>query len=114
MKIWLDAQLSPALARWISDQFNVDTSHIRDHGLLASDDSEIFEAAREAGVVLITKDRDFVDLLSRYGPPPQVIWLTCGNTSNARMKEILRSQFLPALEILGAKEPLLEIRDSLK
>jgi predicted nuclease of predicted toxin-antitoxin system len=37
----------------------------------------------------MTKDSDFVALLDRFGPPPQVIWITCGNTSNARLKEIL-------------------------
>ena len=69
MKIWLDAQLSPGLAAWISHHFDLDASHIRDHGLLGSEDSEIFEAARSAGAVFMTKDRDFVDLVSRHGPP---------------------------------------------
>jgi predicted nuclease of predicted toxin-antitoxin system len=37
----------------------------------------------------MTKDSDFVDLVERLGPPPQIIWLTCGNTSNLRLREIL-------------------------
>jgi hypothetical protein len=32
----------------------------------------------------MTKDRDFVEMLQRLGPPPKVAWVTCGNTSNAR------------------------------
>ena len=37
----------------------------------------------------MTKDSDFVLLLDKLGAPPQVIWVTCGNTSNARLKEVL-------------------------
>jgi predicted nuclease of predicted toxin-antitoxin system len=38
---------------------------------------------------VMTKDSDFVDLVERLGSPPQVIWLTYGNTSNARLRHIL-------------------------
>ena len=57
----------------------------------------------------MTKDRDFVDLVEQYGSPPQVIWLTCGNTSNARLKEILTATLLDALELLRSGERLVEI-----
>ncbi|QQE65212.1 hypothetical protein GFS31_18980 [Leptolyngbya sp. BL0902] len=57
----------------------------------------------------MTKDRDFVDLVDRLGPPPQIIWLTCGNTSNARLREILGSVLPTALEILCSGESLVEI-----
>jgi predicted nuclease of predicted toxin-antitoxin system len=36
----------------------------------------------------MTKDGDFVDLLDQHGAPPQVILVTCGNTSNARLRQI--------------------------
>ena len=37
-------------------------------------DREIFDRARLANVVVMTKDRDFVDLLECLCPPPQVLW----------------------------------------
>ena len=40
------------------------------------------EGPRQGNVIVLTKDSDFVQLLERRGPPPQVVWLTCGNTSN--------------------------------
>jgi hypothetical protein len=40
------------------------------------------------------------DLVDRLGAPPQIIWLTCGNTSNARLREILSSILLEALGLL--------------
>ena len=58
----------------------------------------------------MTKDSDFVDLVERLGPPPKIIWLTCGNTSNARLREILSATLLQALELLRTDETLVEIR----
>jgi predicted nuclease of predicted toxin-antitoxin system len=77
VKIWLDAQLPPALAPWISSTFNVTCHAVRDLGLRDADDRTIFQAARDAGdVVIFSKDSDFVDLVLRHGPPPQIVWLT--------------------------------------
>lgn len=59
----------------------------------------------------MTKDNDFVTLLQRHGPPPQVIWLTCGNTSNARLQTLLLAALPQALALLAADERLVEIRD---
>jgi len=88
VKLWLDAQLSPALATWLAATFGVECAAVRDLGLRDSTDREIFFAARAAGVVVITKDADFRTLLEQHGPPPQIIWVTCGNTSNQRLKDI--------------------------
>jgi predicted nuclease of predicted toxin-antitoxin system len=60
----------------------------------------------------MSKDSDFVVLLERFGPPPQVLWVTCGNTSNTRMREILRQSFPEARTRLEQGEPLVEISDA--
>jgi predicted nuclease of predicted toxin-antitoxin system len=52
-------------------------------------DRDIFFSAREAKAVVLTKDRDLVDLVIQLGSPPQILWATCGNTSNAKLKTIL-------------------------
>ena len=57
----------------------------------------------------MTKDSDFVDLVERLGSPPQIIWLTFGNTSNAQLKGILNTTLPRALEILATGESLVEI-----
>lgn len=107
--IWIDAHLSPAIAIWITNNFEVTAVALRDLGLRDAEDPEIFEAAKSQGVIFMTKDRDFVDLVDRLGTPPQIIWLTCGNTSNARLREILGSVLPTALEILRSGEPLVEV-----
>jgi predicted nuclease of predicted toxin-antitoxin system len=109
MIIWIDAQLSPAIANWISSNFNITALALRDLGLRDAEDLEIFAQAKEQKVILMTKDSDFVDLVKRLGSPPQVIWLTCGNTSNARLKEILTITLPRAIELLNSGEDLVEI-----
>ena len=112
MTLWLDAQISPALAVWLRMRFDLDAIAVREIGLRDAEDPDIFAAAKDASVTVMTKDSDFVDLLRRHGPPPQIVWLRCGNTSNARLKQLL-SQALPAvLPMLEAGEPLVEIGDA--
>lgn len=111
MKLWVDAQLSPHLAPWLAERFGIETCSVRSLGYRDATDEVIFAAAREAGAVVMSKDRDFPDLVERYGPPPQVIWITMGNTSNARMREVLDSLLPNALALLERGETLVEIGD---
>jgi predicted nuclease of predicted toxin-antitoxin system len=109
MTIWIDAQLSPAIATWITNTFGVTAIALRDIGMRDAEDQEIFELAKAQEAIIMTKDRDFVDLLYRLGSPPQIIWLTCGNTSNAGLQEILSATLTQALQLLQAGEMLVEI-----
>lgn len=110
MIIWVDAQLSPAIATWLTSTFGVQSIAVRDLGLREAADRVIFLAAKSAGVVVMTKDSDFVMLLEELGSPPQIIWLTCGNTSNARLRQILINALPQAIMLLESGEPLVEIR----
>lgn len=78
MTLWVDAHLSPAIATWITSTFGIAAFALRDLGLIDAEDSDIFAAAKSSGVIFMTKDSDFVHLVDRLGPPPQIIWLTCG------------------------------------
>jgi predicted nuclease of predicted toxin-antitoxin system len=110
--LWIDAQLSPYLAPWISSgYYDVEARAVRDLGLREAGDREIFLAAREADAIVLTKDRDFVTLLELLGPPPQVLWITIGNTSNAHLREVLSKSLSPAFALLRKGEPLVEIAD---
>ena len=110
MTLWIDAHLSPLIAAWLTWTFaDVQAVPLRDLGLRDAEDEEIFRAAKAAGVVVLTKDADFRHLLNQFGPPPQLLWLTCGNTSHERLQELLRATLPAALELLAAGEPLIEI-----
>jgi predicted nuclease of predicted toxin-antitoxin system len=111
--IWIDAQLSPDLGRWIRETFQVEAVAVRDLGLREAKDHVIFNIAREAKVVVMSKDEDFRLLVDRLGAPPQVLWVTCGNTSNARLREILQQGLPTAIDLLQQGEPLVEISDAI-
>lgn len=73
----------------------------------------MFFTAREKDAVIISKDADFRKLLQQHGPPPKLIWLTCGNTSNEKLKTILSFAFPKALQLLQKGETVIEINDQL-
>ena len=111
MKFWLDAQLSPKLGGWLNATFPVEAYALRDLGLRDSEDKDIFLAAKQAKAVVMTKDIDFINLLDRYGMPPQIIWITCGSTSNSYLKKILSTALPQVLVLLASGEKLVEISD---
>lgn len=107
--IWLDAHLSPALAPWITQTFSIPAVQVRDLTLREAEDEEIFMAARKQGSIVITKDADFAELVTRLGPPPKVIWLRSGNTTNERLRQIFDAHFRTALAFLEGADNLVEI-----
>jgi predicted nuclease of predicted toxin-antitoxin system len=58
----------------------------------------------------MTKDRDFLHLLFEQGPPPQVIWLRVGNSSNQALQAVLLRTLKEAVASLCEGEPWVEIR----
>ena len=68
MRIWLDAQISPSIAQWLSSTCHVEAIALKDLGLRDALDRDIFVAAREAKAVVLTKDRDLVDLVMQAWP----------------------------------------------
>ncbi len=111
MIIWIDAQISPIIAPWLSENFGIEAKALRALGLRDASDMEIFAAAKQAGAAVLTKDSDFLDIQDRLGSPPQIVWITCGNTSNAALKEILAVTMRKAIELLQRGESLVEIGD---
>jgi predicted nuclease of predicted toxin-antitoxin system len=109
MKIWVDAQLSPRTARWIAAHFSTEAAPLRELNLRDAGDEDIFAAAREANAIVLTKDSDFVRLLEQHGSPPKILWLTCGNTSEAALQQILSQHLSTALGLLESGEDLVEI-----
>jgi predicted nuclease of predicted toxin-antitoxin system len=96
----------------MTHELSVTAVAVRDLGLRNAKDREIFFAARQANVIVMTKDADFVQLVEHSGPPPQVILLTCGNTSNSQLEQILRRTFDQTMEWIRKGEPVVEITAS--
>lgn len=54
-------------------------------------DAAIWEYAGANQFMLLTKDKDFVNLSLTLGPPPKVVLLQTGNCSTSQIERIIRS-----------------------
>ncbi|MDR3691389.1 MAG: DUF5615 family PIN-like protein [Fimbriimonas sp.] len=109
MTFWLDEQFSPFLAPWIEERFGVRCHSVVNLPVDRGNDLDIFLTARKSATIIVSKDSDFVDLVNRLGQPPQILWVTCGNRSNASMKDLLKNAFPQAIALLAGGEPIVEL-----
>ena len=109
MKFWVDANISETLCSTITRLAAVDAQSLGSLGLNTARDVDLFRRFNGAGDVIVTKDEDFLDLVIRLGPPPQILLVTTGNGSNRSMRTVFERVFLSALQKLKAGEPIVEI-----
>ncbi len=109
MTLWLDAQLPPQIASWIQQTLAIKAIALRDIGLRDATDRTIFDAAKKANTVLVSKDSDFVELVIRLGAPPKLIWLTCGNVSNTALQALFSTKLQEAIRHLDSGESVVEL-----
>ena len=109
MNFLVDAQLPPALARWISRNGHHGTS-VSDVGLEAANDLVIWEHARREAAAIISKDEDFVDRWLLSEAPVALIWIRKGNCSNHALMAWFEPLWPEALERLERGEKLIELR----
>jgi predicted nuclease of predicted toxin-antitoxin system len=102
--IILDAHLPPSEAPWILKHYNIESFSATFLNLGHSSDFEIFEYAKSKNAIIITKDDDFIELNNKYGCPPKIIWLTCGNTSKKRLQEIFDLHLSTAFFLLKTSD----------
>jgi predicted nuclease of predicted toxin-antitoxin system len=104
----VDAQLPPALARWLVAQGH-EASHVLDHGMLEAGDTAIWGEAERLGAVIVSKDEDFVHLRTLRPDGPALVWVRVGNTTR---RELLAwfADLLPEIEqALLAGERVIEV-----
>lgn len=108
----MDAQLPPALARWLGER-GLSATPVREAGLRDSDDGSIFNFAASGAWTVITKDEDFAArCISNPTGAPAVVWLRLGNCTNRTLFSWLEP-FMPEIRRrLDAGEKLIEIRGS--
>jgi predicted nuclease of predicted toxin-antitoxin system len=85
-EIWLDTNISPAI-------YSLSLHH--------KTDLEIYQLARTQGkVILLSKDADFPELISRLGAPPKLINLKIGNCDNRSLWEFIQPNIKNAIDLL--------------
>jgi len=99
MKLLFDENLSHRLAEKVSDLFPGST-HVRNVGLKASDDPDVWKYAVENDFVIVSKDLDMHDRSLLLGFPPKVIWIRLGNCSTRDVNDLIRREFLIICEFV--------------
>ncbi|MCU0338341.1 MAG: DUF5615 family PIN-like protein [Spirosomaceae bacterium] len=61
------------LALSITDKFGIEAFSVKFWGLRDATDEVIFAEARKQNAIVLTKDEDFVNLISQKGSPPKII-----------------------------------------
>ena len=108
MRFLIDAQLPPALARWLTDQGH-NAQHVADCDLQSASDRQIWDYAVQNGSAIITKDEDFAQRRALTEQGPVVVWI---RLPNARRKDLLEwfGNAMPAiLTALENGDTLIEV-----
>ena len=102
MKLLFDENLSPVLPAALSDCYS-DAQHVREVGLKASPDGDVWTYAARNELAIVTKDSDFRQRSFLHGHPPKVIWIGVGNCSTKTAEALLRRRIAEVTEFLADK-----------
>lgn len=91
MKLLFDENVSPRLARTLSEEFP-ESIHVRTAGLRGASDQQIWDFARKEGFAIVSKDTDFRERSYVEGSPPKIVWLDVGNAGTDVIEELVRSE----------------------
>lgn len=110
MRFLVDAQLPPALARWLAQQ-GYEAEHVADINLATASDGAIWQHAEQSGAVILTKDEDFAIWHDMRGPTAlRVVWIRIGNTRKAELIRRVERLLAMIIERLERGETLIEVR----
>ena len=104
----VDAQLPPALARWLAANGH-EAEHVGDHGMEAASDAAIWEFAYANSAVIITKDEDFAQRKVLSGQGPAVIWIRLPNTRRRELLTWFEAVFPDIVLALQRGDTLIEV-----
>jgi predicted nuclease of predicted toxin-antitoxin system len=107
MRFLVDAQLPPALCRWLETR-----GHQADHvGAILHEeaaDRDIVAFAETNKCIVVSKDADFAMIF----PPKnyQLVWLQCGNIDNLRLTAWLEQRWPVVATMLEGGESFLQVK----
>lgn len=108
MKFLVDAQLPPALARWLREAGH-QAAHVEDDGLREAEDDRIWSHAKLTGAVIVTKDEDFAARSAREPHGPVIVWLRVGNTTNRLLFAWIEPRLPGIVQLVGQGNRLVEV-----
>jgi predicted nuclease of predicted toxin-antitoxin system len=103
MRFLVDAQLPPALARWLAAKGH------EAEGMQAASDAAIWDYALASSTVIITKDEDFAQRKVLTDSGPVVIWIRVPNTRRQHLLTWFETMLPDVLAALERGETLVEV-----
>jgi predicted nuclease of predicted toxin-antitoxin system len=91
VKLLFDENVSHKLVGILAHEFP-GSAHVRDVGLRAAADGQIWDHARTRDLMIVSKDTDFRERSYIEGFPPKTIWLDVGNAGTLAIAELLRRE----------------------
>jgi predicted nuclease of predicted toxin-antitoxin system len=108
MRFLVDAQLPPALARWLASQGHA-AEHVADQNLASASDAAIWDFAVAASAVVITKDEDFALRKAGGEGGPAVVWIRLPNVRRRSLLAWFEKALPDILSALERGETLIEL-----
>lgn len=108
MRFLVDAQLPPALARFLETNGH-DADHVSELELESDPDQRIWQVALERNATIITKDEDFIRLRALAATGPAIVWVRIGNTTRDELIRRFSASFAQIRQALESGEPVVEL-----
>jgi predicted nuclease of predicted toxin-antitoxin system len=109
VRFLIDTQLPPGLVH-LFIQAGHEAVHVTDVGLLTENDAKVGAYASEAGMIIVTKDEDFVTMRRLSSGAPKVVWVRIGNATSRALTARMRPLMAETLAALAAGEVIVEVR----
>jgi predicted nuclease of predicted toxin-antitoxin system len=107
VRFLIDAQLPPALARYLAAAGH-NAEHVQDVNLEGAPDADVWRHALATGAAIITKDSDFSNRITLQ-KGPQVVWIRFRNTRTAELLRRIAPLLPDIVSALNAGDRLVEV-----
>jgi predicted nuclease of predicted toxin-antitoxin system len=108
MRFLVDAQLPPALARWLVAQGH-EAEHVGDRGMQTASDAVIWDYALASAAAIVTKDEDFAQRKVLTTTGQTVVWMRLPNTRRRELLAWFETILPDVLAALERGETLVEV-----
>lgn len=108
MRFLVDAQLPPALARWLAAQGH-EAAHVGNLGMQAASDAAIWDHALASSSAIVTKDEDFAQRKVLADNGPVVVWVRLPTTRRRDLLAWFETVLPDVLAALARGETLIEV-----
>jgi predicted nuclease of predicted toxin-antitoxin system len=109
VKLLVDNQLPVALARYLTS-LGHECEHAEAVSLGAASDAEIWEYASQRGSVVVSKDEDFLYLVSHGEGAARFVWVRLGNCRTSALLEAFDRLWPRIEQALLSGERVVEVR----